>query len=342
MELVAIVLILITINMICLLFFYFMMKSNLRILLADTQHTALQTNSEDFLQIAKDQIGKETTIIDRELKTLRSYLEQTDKDRIQTFTQLDTIIKDQAGNMTNLQKSTENLNAILQSGQSRGQWGERMAEDILNSAGFIENIQYMRNKTMNSNSNRPDFTFLLPENRILNMDVKFPFAAFIRYLDSDDEKIKLNFKNEFIRDAKQRVKEILTRGYIDPENGTLDYVLLFIPNEQVYGFIHEHAPDFLDDALRQKVVLCSPYTLFAILGVIRQTLENFNLSQKTNEILTTLAIFSDEWEKYKISTEKVAKSMELSNKNFEEIIGVRMRALDARIKDIHKIRNDNE
>ena len=122
----------------------------------------------------------------------------------------------------------------------------------------------------------------------------------------------------------------------------MDYVLLFIPNEQVYGFIHEHAPDFLDDALRQKVVLCSPYTLFAILGVIRQTLENFNLSQKTNEILTTLAIFSDEWEKYKISTEKVAKSMELSNKNFEEIIGVRMRALDARIKDIHKIRNDNE
>ena len=338
MELVTVVLISTTTTLICLLFFYFIMKSSLRTLLADTQQNVFESNSKDFLL----HMEKETTIIDRELKALHTYIEKTDKDRIRTFTQLDTIIKDQAGNMTNLQKSTENLNAILQSGQSRGQWGERMAEDILNSAGFIENIQYMRNKTMNSNSNRPDFTFLLPENRILNMDVKFPFAAFIRYLDSDDEKIKLNFKNEFIRDAKQRVKEILTRGYIDPENGTLDYVLLFIPNEQVYGFIHEHAPDFLDDALRQKVVLCSPYTLFAILGVIRQTLENFNLSQKTNEILTTLAIFSDEWEKYKISTEKVAKSMELSNKNFEEIIGVRMRALDARIKDIHKIRNDNE
>ena len=338
MELVTVVLISTTTTLICLLFFYFIMKSSLRTLLADTHQTVFESNSKDFLL----HMEKETTIIDRELKALHTYIEKTDKDRIRTFTQLDTTIKDQAGNMTNLQKSTENLNAILQSGQSRGQWGERMAEDILKSAGFIENIQYMRNKTMSSNSNRPDFTFLLPENRILNMDVKFPFAAFIRYLDSDDEKIKLNFKNEFIRDAKQRVKEILTRGYIDPENGTLDYVLLFIPNEQVYGFIHEHAPDFLDDALRQKVVLCSPYTLFAILGVIRQTLENFNLSQKTNEILTTLAIFSDEWEKYKISTEKVAKSMELSNKNFEEIIGVRMRALDARIKDIHKIRNDNE
>ena len=73
-----------------------------------------------------------------------------------------------------------------------------------------------------------------------------------------------------------------------------------------------------------------------------QTLENFNLSQKTNEILTTLTIFSDEWEKYKISTEKVAKSMELSNKNFEEIIGVRMRALDARIKDIHQIQKTDD
>ena len=354
MDFMILVILPIITTVICLLIFYVTVgKTRIRDLIFDAQQTALRTNSKDFLQLATLQMEKETikneeqlrfqtAMIDRELKTLRTYIEQTDKDRISTFTQLDTVIKDQAGSMSILQKSTENLNSILQSGQSRGQWGERMAEDILNSSGFIEGIQYTHNKSMVSSLSRPDFTFLLPEDRTLNMDVKFPLAAFIRYLNNTDEKIKLNYKNEFIRDARQRVKEILTRGYIDPENGTLDYVLLFIPNEQVYGFIHEHAPDFLDEALQQKVVLCSPYTLFAILAVIRQSVENFHLSQKTNEILTTLAMFADEWEKYKTATDKVARSMELTNKNFEEIIGVRMRALDTRIKDIHQIRSNTD
>ena len=62
-------------------------------------------------------------------------------------------------------------------------------------------------------------------------------------------------------------------------------MLLFIPNEAVYAFIQEQDRSILDDALRNKVVFCSPLTLFAVLAVIRQAVDNFRLSQTTQEIL---------------------------------------------------------
>ena len=66
---------------------------------------------------------------------------------------------------------------------------------------------------------------------------------------------------------------------------SVDYVLLFLPNETVSGFIHEHDPTLVDEALGQKVVLCSPLTLFALLGVIRQAFDNFIVEQTSDEIL---------------------------------------------------------
>ena len=79
------------------------------------------------------------------------------------------------------------------------------------------------------------------------------------------------------------------RDYAHRATGpSVDYVLLFLPNETLTGFIHEHDPDLVDDALGQKVVLCSPLTLFALLGVIRQAFDNFMVEQTSDEILSLL------------------------------------------------------
>ena len=95
----------------------------------------------------------------------------------------------------------------------------------------------------------------------------------------------------FVKDVRSRVKEVTTRDYIDPAQGTLDYVLLFIPIEQTFGFIHEDNRTLLDYALENKVMLCSPLTLFAILAVIRQFIDTFRLGQASNEILALLTEF---------------------------------------------------
>ena len=87
-------------------------------------------------------------------------------------------------------------------------------------------------------------------------------------------------------------------------------MLLFLPNETLSGVHPRARPGALDDALGQKVVLCSPLTLFAFLGVIRQAFDNFMVEQTSDEILALLGAFGQQWGKYIESLETVKRRMD--------------------------------
>ena len=123
-----------------------------------------------------------------------------------------------------------------------------------------------------------------------------------------------------------------------PQGGTLDYMLMFIPNEQVYGFIHENDPHLLDEALQRKVVLCSPLTLFAILAVIRQASENFKLAQQTNGILGALGDFQQQWGMFKEQMDKVDRALKSSRKAYAELREKRTRQLDRQVERVDDLR----
>jgi DNA recombination protein RmuC len=212
-----------------------------------------------------------------------------------------------------------------------------MAEDVLRLAGFIEGVQYHKQQQVPGGTSRPDFTFYV-QGQLLNMDVKTPMVEYQRYLASSTDQEGEAAAKAFRRDVRARIKEVATRDYIDPEGGTLDYMLVFIPNEQVYGFIHENDPELLDEALQKKVVLCSPLTLFAILAVIRQASENFKLAQQTNEILKALGGFNKQWDMFKEQMERVNRSLESSRKAYSELMETRTRQLDRQVDRVDGLR----
>ena len=160
----------------------------------------------------------------------------------------------------------------------------------------------------------------------------------MRYLDATSDVERERHRKEFLRDVRLRLKEVTSRDYLDPSNNTVDCVLLFIPNEQVYGFIHEQDRSLLDDALRQKVVFCSPLTLFAVLAVVRQAVDNFRLSQTSNEILALLAGFQKQWDKFVDQMDKVGRSLKSAGNAFEELEGVRRRGLERELDKIDAMR----
>jgi DNA recombination protein RmuC len=206
--------------------------------------------------------------------------------------------------------------------------GERMAEDVLQLAGFIENINYQKQRVVETGTSRPDFTFFLPQGLKVNMDVKFPLNNYLKYLESKLENEREHYKDQFIRDVKQRVKEVTTRDYINPIDNTLDYVLVFIPNEQVYSFVNEHAREILDEALKNKVILCSPFTLYAVLAVIRQSIENFSLQKTSGEMLSLFGNFYKQWNEFNKSFEKVGKKLEETQEEFFRLTTTRRNQLD--------------
>jgi DNA recombination protein RmuC len=216
-----------------------------------------------------------------------------------------------------------------------------MAEDVLRLAGFIEGINYLKQKSISGSASRPDFTFLLPKDLKVNMDVKFPLNNYMAYLQADSESDKSGYKNQFLKDVRTRVKEVTTRDYINPTDNTVDYVIVFIPNEQVYSFINENDSSIMDDALRSKVILSSPVTLYAILAIIRQAIDNFNLEKTAAQILSLLGEFNKQWNNFKEGMDKMGNRLDDAQKEFQKLVSTRTNQLERPLLKIDSIRSDN-
>ncbi|MCK5033700.1 MAG: DNA recombination protein RmuC [Calditrichia bacterium] len=321
---------------------------------------ALGKNTNEFLKLAKESLEKQTKEGEKDLESKKKLIDQTlqtmkgdlvkvedlvlnlEKDREKKFGELTNQLKFTAEQTGKLQETTNQLHSALASTKVRGQWGERMAEDVLKMAGFIEGINYLKQKSMDSSQSRPDYTFLLPQNLKLNMDVKFPLDNYMHYLETEAESDRAKYKSQFLKDVRNRIKEVTTRDYINPEENTVDYMIVFIPNEQVYGFINENDRTLLDDALKTKVILCSPITLYAILAVIRQGVENFNLEKTAAQILSLLGTFNKQWEAFQESMDKMGKKIDDAQEEFTKLTTTRKKQLEKPLQKIEELRKQKE
>ncbi len=250
----------------------------------------------------------------------------------------------QYGNMdkaiSTLAQRTDNLNEVLSSSQKRGQWGERLAEDILRSAGFVEGQNYSKQEQI-AGGGKPDFRFEMPPDRVLFMDVKFPLDKYMEYLNTTDETVRINAKNSFLSALKGHVDALAKREYMDKaKENTIDYVLMFVPNESISSFIHEADPNLIDTALGKKVVLCTPLTLYAFLVVIRQAADSFHTERTAANIMQRINLFDKEWKNYTNAVEQVQNNFEKLTDSMESINvnGTRFKKLSVQVREIEKIR----
>ena len=167
-------------------------------------------NSETFLKQANEQfkslkessekdLDNKKKLIDKSLAGMNDKLESLHKQSTELKTSIDTSQK----TTEVLSENTARLREILSSSQKRGQWGERMVEDILQFVGLMENVNYTKQNQVESGQ-RPDFTFILPQEKRLNMDVKFPLAHYENYLSAETEESQNSEKIQFLKDVKTK------------------------------------------------------------------------------------------------------------------------------------------
>ena len=304
---------------------------------------SIKLAADRVAEASSERLGKSAKDIDTSLRSVQESLSQ----RMQ---QMDIEIKrlhdqnaEKFGNVdravNDLVKRTSDLNNVLSSSQARGQWGERMAEDMLRAAGFIEGANYKKQNTIEGGG-RPDYTFMMPPDRVLYMDVKFPMDSYTAFVAAVDQASRDSLKKDFITAVRARVTELQKRDYaVVTTEHSLDYVLLFVPNESITGFIHEADPNLIDWALAQKVVLCSPLNLYAFLVVIRQATESFHTEQAASHMMQLMNKFKVQWEKYVKSLDQVKKSFDKMQGELDVLtVGARYKKLAGEVKKIDDLR----
>ena len=232
--------------------------STLTELANDKLNTAREATKED-LDSKKELIDIRVAAMTKALEDVDKTLKKYDTDSSTRLAKLTADIENVTAQTKGLAETTTDLNKVLNSSQARGQWGEKMADDVLQLAGFIEGINYKKQETSSTQSGegkiRPDFTFNMPDGLKLNMDVKFPLDNYSRYIAADTVVERETHRKSFLSDVSKHIGTISDKEYINPAGETVDYVLMFIPNEGVYEFIYKNGESVIDDALRKKIII---------------------------------------------------------------------------------------
>ena len=282
-------------------------------------------------------------LLNKSDQTVREFLEKTGE------------IK---SSITGVDQQTRNLISVLNNNQSRGQWAEFQVEDLLGVMEYKDGIHYETQKIMSS-GNKPDFTFYLPDDKTINMDSKFPLTIYMeisklnRDLEDDSldeisrreitDLIKIKNKEFLDRAIKNKIDETSTReGYISPEEDTVDFVLMYIPLENLYHFLltstigAKNTP-VIQYAFAQKVILVSPQTLMAYLETIRHSMKLFSLQTDTKNILSTHEKVKSEIRKFIDSFDETTKKLDQTVKAFDSLKTTRVNKLEKSFEELDEV-----
>ena len=299
----------------------------------------------ELIENEESQIYK---LLDKSDKTVKDFLEKTGE------------IK---SSISGVDQQTRNLISVLNNNQSRGQWAEFQVEDLLGIMEYKDGVHYESQKIMNSGT-KPDFTFYLPDSKTINMDSKFPLNLYMQLsklnLDLEDETLdeisrkqiteSIKTKNkEFIDKAiKTKIDETASReGYISPEEDTVDFVLMYIPLENLYHFlltseIGASRTPVIQYAFSKKVILVSPQTLMAYLETIRHSMKLFSLQTDTKNILLAHEKVKSEIGKFIDSFDDVTKRLDQTVESFEKLKTTRTNKLEKSFDELNQVNKNTE
>ncbi|MEK7526072.1 MAG: DNA recombination protein RmuC [Patescibacteria group bacterium] len=195
------------------------------------------------------------------------------------------------GEMSEVGRGIKTLQEFLQSPKLRGGLGEQVLKDMIGQT-FPKNafhLQYAFKSGVKVDA------VLKTEAGMLCIDSKFPMENFNLMIKGETEIDRARAKREFISDVKKHVSDI-SQKYILPEEGTMDFALMYIPSETVYYEI-ANTQEITDFARRLRVYPVSPNTLYAHLQVLLLSFEGKELESKSKEVFKLLRAIQKDYSK---------------------------------------------
>ena len=263
-----------------------------------------RTNDEENKTLVTWLTSMQTTI-DATNKTLHDSLRGTSSDmtkalqenskqlneRLDTAARVIGDLKKNVGEMSEVGKGIRSLQEFLQSPKLRGNIGEEVLKDMIGQS-FPKNsfhLQYPFHSGLKVDA------VLKTDAGLLCIDSKFPMENFNKMHKGETEEGRKQAKKDFITDVKKHVADI-SKKYILPDEGTMDFALMYIPSESVYYEVVtiEELTVFSRNA---RVYPVSPNTLYAHLQVLLLSFQGKELEQKTQEVFRLLRAIQKDYGK---------------------------------------------
>ena len=282
-----------------------------------------QKNISESINKRFDSLNEQMTLKMSEInKKVDQQLEQGFKTTTESMSQVRErlkVIDEAQKNIESLSKDVVSLKNVLENNQNRGQYGEYQLSMVLHNVfgdtiGCYKEQYTIKNAKDEENKVRADAVVFMPEpNKMICIDSKFPFATYAKLFETTDEKEKEDLQRVFVSDVKKHITVIKNKYILDGK--TAPQAIMFIPNDGIFAYIHQHCESVVEYARQSEVILTSPSTLPAILVTINMLRIEVERAKNIKEITTQLVrlgkefgMFSKEWETFSTQLGRASSS----------------------------------
>lgn len=240
-----------------------------------------QKPSDELLEIIKTlQTGSREDRRDLLVSLQRNT--QSVNERLDNAARVISQVQRNLGEMSEIGKGIRTLQDFLQSPKLRGGLGEEVLNEMIGQT-FPKNAFHLQ---YSFKSGVKVDAVLKTEAGLLCIDSKFPMENFNLMIKGETEAERIVGKKQLISDVKKHIEDI-SRKYILPEEGTMDFALMYIPSEAVYYEV-VNIPELSKFARNLRVYPVSPNTLYAHLQVLLLSFEGKDLELKSKEVFKIL------------------------------------------------------
>ncbi len=235
---------------------------------------------------------------------------------------LNTRLSEEANNLTN---------ALTGSSKTQGDWGQMILENILEKSGLVINREYFVQEYLKDNGGsylvneqgnrmQPDVIIAYPDDRKVIVDSKVSLSSYTRYASCNNGEEQKSHLREHLRSMRRHIDDLSKKNYQDYAT-SLDFVMMFVPNEPAYLLALQNDPDMWHYAYDKKILLISPTNLIAALKLIEDLWKREYQNRNAQEIAERGAALYDKLVNFVESFTTVGDQLNRAQSTYETAFG---------------------
>ena len=318
---------------------------------------SLQKNSENFLLLAEQNLGKQQEKSKQELKRseqavqnlidpIKEVLKESQKQnsdmekaRSKAYGGIESQLDEMRRNNKSLSDETNNLVNALRRPEIRGNWGEITLERVVEIAGMSKHcdLDIQASKKTDEGLIRPDMIVKMPNKRHLVVDAKTPWESYRAATESTNKDTTKILLKEHAKNVRKHINQLASKAYWNQFPESPEFVILFIPVENFLMAALEEDHGLMEYALKEKIILATPANFIALLKTVEYGWRQEVLSDNALEIKNIAEVLHARLGTFFEHIEKLGSAVTSTVVNYNKAVGSLERNVLPQAKKLKKL-----